>query len=287
MTNKHTTKANNQQKGQSKGAMSTGVTTPQNSSQHTGSIQGSSPGATDVFRQSLNVLYGSHIPQPQTVTPEATIMTNMSNINNSIDNNMGSPIGFPTNQAQQYIQNTKFPQQSAQFTQQNAQFPQQNYQQINQQTNGANGTQQKFNCMLQSLGQQLQSIHGQLEGQNQRWQAIESKIEKQNIRMTNMETQMGQITAYKQTLIQTATKVETLSDEMKSVHVKLREHDKSIQSYSDMCDDITASNSQTDSQIESLIQKEQCQNVLETKQSDTEEKLIDIQWRTMRENFGF
>ena len=99
---------------------------------------------------------------------------------------------------------------------------------------------------------------------------------------------MGQITAYKQTLIQTATKVETLSDEMKSVHVKLREYDKSIQSYSDMCDDITASNSQTDSQIESLIQKvntlEQCQNVLETKQSDTEEKLIDVQWRTMREN---
>ena len=139
MTNKHTTKANNQQKGQSKGAMSTGVTSPQNSSQNTGSIQGSSPGATDVLRQSLNVLYGSHIPQPQTVTPEATIMTNMSNINNSIDNNMSSPIGFPTNHAQQYIQNTQFPQQNAQFTQQN-------YQQINQQTNGANGTQQKFNA---------------------------------------------------------------------------------------------------------------------------------------------
>ena len=145
--------------------------------------------------------------------------------------------------------------------------------------------------MLQSLGQQLQSIHGQLEGQNQRWQATESKIEKQNIRMTNMETQVGQITTYKQTLIQTATKVETLSDEMKSVHVKMREYDKSIQGYSDMCDDITASNSQTDSQIESLIQKvntlDQCQNVLETKQCDTEEKLIDVQWRTMRENLVF
>ena len=109
--------------------------------------------------------------------------------------------------------------------------------------------------------------------------------------MTNMKTQVGQITTYKQTLIQTATKVETLSDEMKSVHVKMREYDKSIQGYSDMCDDITASNSQTDSQIESLIQKvntlDQCQNVLETKQCDTEEKLIDVQWRTMCENLVF
>ena len=32
---------------------------------------------------------------------------------------------------------------------------------------------------------------------------------------------------------------------------------------------------------------EELQNQLETKQSETEEKIIDVQWRTMRENHIF
>ena len=104
-----------------------------------------------------------------------------------------------------------------------------------------------YEYMIQNLGQQLQTIQNQLMGQNQRWQAIESKIENQNMRMTSMETQINQLTSFKQTLVQNAKKVETLTVDMKSIQTKMNEYDKCIQSYSDICNGITSSHSETES----------------------------------------
>ena len=145
--------------------------------------------------------------------------------------------------------------------------------------------------MIQNLGQQLQIIQGQLEGQNQRWQVIESKIESQNQRMINMEAQMSQLNSFKQTLTQTTNKVDTLNYDMKSLQTKMNDYERSIQSYSEICDGITSTNNENESQINFLMDRintlEENQSQLETKQSQTEEKLIDIQWRTMRENLIF
>lgn len=266
----------------------------------------SNTGSADILRQSMDVLYGQYgiqqtnFPlQPNTThTNTACNMPNVVNTSN-INNNIPSFGTCQTNQTQQCVQSRQEPQ-----LMQHAQSQNQSQQQNVQQNIGVVDCQQQLpgnsdvntaplwaTNMLQNLGQQLQTIQNQLMGQNQRWQAIESKIENQNMRMTSMETQINQLTSFKQTLVQNAKKVETLTVDMKSIQTKMNEYDKCIQSYSDICDGITSSNSETESQLNYLMTKvgslEEVQNQLETKQSETEEKIIDVQWRTMRENLIF
>lgn len=259
----------------------------------------------------MDVLYG-HCGTQQTDFPliqntidtnTASNMQNMTNVSN-INNNLPSFGTYATNPTQQCVQNTQGIQhiQHMQHAQNQNQSQQNQQQNIQQNKRGSDLQQQLYlnndtntppwaMNMLQNLGQQLQTIQSQLMGQNQRWQAIESKIENQNMRMTSMETQINQLTSMKQTLVQNANKVERLSVDMKSIQTKINEYDKCIQSYSDICDGITSSNSETESQLNYLMTKistlEEGQNQLETKQSETEEKIIDVQWRTMRENLIF
>ena len=145
--------------------------------------------------------------------------------------------------------------------------------------------------MLKSLEQQLHHINGQLEGQNMRWQSIEGKLEQQNIRMNQIESQMSQMNEFKQNLQHNNTKVESLYSEIRNCNRKLEEYENTVQNYSDICDGITSSNSETESTINYMMDKltmlEENQSEIRDKQVKTDEKLIDIQWRSMQENLIF
>ena len=260
----------------------------------TSNVQGPRAGSSDIVRQSMEILYGQYCPQQLNTAVGPNMVHHLNTTNNKIPNNSnipdsGMPVPRRTEQNMQTSQN---------------QYSQQNYQHNCRHSDRLNETQQSLNTntecsttpswavnMIQNLSQQLQSIQGQREGQNQLWQAIESKIENQNQRMTNMEAQMSQLNSFKQTLTQTTNKVDTLNYDVKSLQTKMNDYERSIQIYSDICDGITSTNNETESQIKFLMDRvntlEESQSHLETKQSQTEEKLIDIQWRTMRENLIF
>ena len=252
-----------------------------------------STGSADLLRQTSEVLYGQYNPQQINVNTNTgpSSLTNLNAVNNTVNNNAVSSGCVSNNQPGQMQQISNY---------MPAQAPQQNGQQnstisYNQQPLNTNDTDSGTPVwainLMQNLGQQLQTIQQQLEGQNQRWQAIESKIEHQNVRMTNMETQMSQLNILKQSVNKTTNKVENLDTDIKSMQIKISEYDRSIQNYSDLCDDITSSNSQTEAQISQILEKvntlEGYQHQLEGKLSQTDEKLVDIQWRAMRENLIF
>ena len=249
-----------------------------------------STGSAEVLRQTSEVLYGQYSPQQINANINANTSPNLTNIN-TVNNNTTNSGCVPSMQHGQMQQTMN-------------RMPTQLSQQSCQQTSTTSCTQQPLNAidsdnvtpvwaihLMQNLGQQLQNIQQQLEGQNQRWQAIESKIEHQNVRMTNMETQMSHLNTMKQSFNKTINKVESLDTDIKSVQKKISEYDRSIQSYSDICDEVTYSNSQTEAKISHILDKvntlEGYQNQLENKLSQTDEKLIDIQWRSMRENLIF
>ena len=116
--------------------------------------------------------------------------------------------------------------------------------------------------------------------------------------MNNIEQQMSQMNSWKQALSNTQndvtrlnTEVFTVKAKMDSVKGKIEIYDNSIQTYSDICDNIVSSNSESESKIDYLMDKlismEISQNELQSKQANIEEKMIDLQWRGMRENLLF
>ncbi|MEW8545700.1 MAG: hypothetical protein AB2693_19435, partial [Candidatus Thiodiazotropha sp.] len=72
---------------------------------------------------------------------------------------------------------------------------------------------------------------------------------------------------------------------------KIDDYDNSIQKYSDMCNDIVSSYTQRESELDHVMDKlitiQIQQNEMNEKQSKMEEKLIEVQWRGMRENLIF
>ena len=155
-----------------------------------------------------------------------------------------------------------------------------------------------LNKLDKKLETSLTNIEGQLSNQNKRWQIIEQQLSSQNSRMNNIEQQMSQMNSWKQALSNTQndvtrlnTEVFTVKAKMDSVKGKIETYDNSIQTYSDICDNIVSSNSESESKIDYLMDKlismEISQNELQSKQANIEEKMIDLQWRGMRENLLF
>ena len=134
------------------------------------------------------------------------------------------------------------------------------------------------------ISAQLQSIRSQLEMQNGRWQRIEHQLETQNSRMSNMEAQTSQIGVLQRKLSVTDQNLTFMGDEIKSMSEKMREYDKDVHFYSDTCDNITKNNTVLGAQVNEIFDR---LNTIENTQQCTNEKVIDIQWRSMRDNLIF
>lgn len=134
------------------------------------------------------------------------------------------------------------------------------------------------------LGQKLLDIETHLQAQNKRWENVESQLQNQNARMITIEQQVSQMNIMKQNLSKTQTQVLRLDEQVAELNAKVGDYDKSINNYSELCDDIVTSTSENDSKLNYLLDKIE---TLESNQVKTDERLIDLQWRSMRENLIF
>ena len=145
--------------------------------------------------------------------------------------------------------------------------------------------------MLQGLYSRLQQIEGHLGFQNTRWQAIDTKLQNQNVRMTNMEQQMTELNSMKQNMSRMQTTVDNLNAEVIHCSKKVNEYDSTIQTYSEMYDEVKSKQTTTDSlaydlqlQVEEL---QKGQDDLINRVTGAEGSITDLQCRSMRDNLLF
>ena len=238
----------------------------------------------DVLQQSREALYGFHAAS-STFTP-------------GMQNTQQGQYGQPP-----YLQTTRQTPDQGQYT--NTAFYPQNYAYgipLNNQQNTMlqntahtnpvqSGQDNGIPQWAASLCQQMGNIQSTLNGHTDRWQSVENHIAEQNVKLIQLQSQVSEITQVKRTLEHTNTKVHLLQDEMHGVKSSTKDYDQTIQQYSDMCDDIVANNSDLDKRMHKIESK---MNSLEQKHADTNtllqqtnEKVTDIQWRSMRENLLF
>ena len=136
----------------------------------------------------------------------------------------------------------------------------------------------------QTLGQRLFQIENNLQGQNKRWEHVELQLENQNTRMSNIEQQLSQMSGMKQALSNTNSRVMKLGDEVSNLKTQVETYDQSINSYSEQYDEIISFNTESDSKMTDLLKRV---DDLEIQQAKSEDKLIEVQWRSMRENLIF
>lgn len=141
---------------------------------------------------------------------------------------------------------------------------------------------------LDTIEKQLTS---QLQTQNQRWSKVEGQLKNQNIRMTNIESQIAQIGVLQEKMTETDRNLTFLKQDYHSTKEQVNEHDKSIQYQSTICDDLIEKNNELNQKVNDLTEKYEHvikkQAEINIKQASADEKLIDIQWRSMRENLLF
>lgn len=144
---------------------------------------------------------------------------------------------------------------------------------------------------VQSLDKRLQQIEKQLGSQNINWQNIDTTLQNQNVRMTHMEKQMSELNCIKQNVAKVETSVTNIDRDVRSVSRKMQEYVESINTFSDMCDDIMSNQKHTDSIINSLNEKveylESEQKLLKSNVSQSGSAITDLQCRSMRENLIF
>ncbi|MEW8545932.1 MAG: hypothetical protein AB2693_20615 [Candidatus Thiodiazotropha sp.] len=145
--------------------------------------------------------------------------------------------------------------------------------------------------MLQGLDSRLRQIESHLAHQNTGWQNMGLTLKSQSERMTNIEQQMSELNGLKQNMVRLQITVDHLDGEVERANRKVQEYDSTIQTYSDMCDDMRIDKRMSDSLIEELrVQVEQLQteqNQLKSKVSNCDSAIVDLQCRSMRDNLIF
>lgn len=152
-------------------------------------------------------------------------------------------------------------------------------------SNGANnGANSCVPPWAANMCRQLQNIQVQLETQNKRWQVVENQLQSQNARMTNIEAQITQLGHLSQKVNETTKKVDSINTVINSMKTKFSGYEESVNYYNDICDTILSSNTEIDTRLRDLTNK---LSSVEQKQKASDDKLMDVQWRSMRENLIF
>ncbi|MEW8546315.1 MAG: hypothetical protein AB2693_22590, partial [Candidatus Thiodiazotropha sp.] len=158
---------------------------------------------------------------------------------------------------------------------------------LNDRVNQVDNTnsQSQIITMLQNLDTRLGSIEGHLGQQN-------SKMANFERQMVNIEQSVQQIGGIKQKIASVQTQIQSIENEVSAVKMKMTEYDQNIQGYSDICDDVLKARAQSDKTMEKMCEKiNYMQSIemdrLQTLNDQMNEKLIDLQCRSMRENLIF
>ena len=138
--------------------------------------------------------------------------------------------------------------------------------------------------MEYTLGRKLGDIETYLQGQDKKWEALETQLQSQNSRMISIETQLAQMNVVKESVSNTNSKVIKLGTEVADLKTKIASYEESVTNYSEWYDELMRSRPESDPMTSDLL--ERIEN-LEENHAKTENRLIDLQWRSMRENLIF
>ena len=152
--------------------------------------------------------------------------------------------------------------------------------------------------ILSNLNIRLQHIETQLANQNNNWQNIEtaiatqsSTLQNQNSRMVDIETQINEVPKMKQSMHFMENSMKMLDSRVKATHAKLSQFESSVQSYSDMCKGISSEKIESDVALNDLYRRVEDLEIenktLRDKQEKSEQIIIDLQCRSMRDNLLF
>ena len=145
--------------------------------------------------------------------------------------------------------------------------------------------------MFNGLDKRWKTIESHLETQDKRWEHVQNQMEHQNKRMGNIEEQLTQIHEIKQTLSTTQAHVHKLDQTVSKISSKIEQYDTSILHYSDICDSIVRSSAESNSRLDDVVKRlthiEFKQSQIHSNQTKNDERLIDLQCRSMRQNLIF
>lgn len=163
--------------------------------------------------------------------------------------------------------------------------------QYNAQTNNGTGLDNNIPPWAIGLCQQMTNIQSLLDGHTKRWQMVENHIAMQCEKMIKMESQISEIPSINQKILNTNTVVNQVQSEIKQLQNTITEYDDTVQLYSNMYDDITSNNIDSDKKLKNIEKRlqaleEQSQHMNKLIR-DTDDKVTDVRWRTMRENLLF
>ena len=163
---------------------------------------------------------------------------------------------------------------------------------------GQSGVTPWLSQMFQKLDGRLQQIESQLLTQNSNWQHIDNTlkqqttaIEQQNNKILHLEKSVTEINAVKTSVSQIQSNLASLDKDVNKINTNMLDYDLSIQTYSDLCDDVIQDRKQSDTRINELCERmdqlEGHVTGLSEKQSKIDDTVVDLQCRSMRDNLIF
>ena len=162
---------------------------------------------------------------------------------------------------------------------------------INSTYNSNSDTPSWLTSVLQEFDKKWSKIETHLQKQDHRWQNVASQLEHQSSRMNNMEQQMNQLSELRTCVSDTQNQLTKQSTHLSDLSAKMNEYDRSINHYSDICDDIVRTSADSDSKINYLLKRvetlELNQAQMQSQTAVYEEKVVDLQCRSMRQNLIF
>ena len=146
--------------------------------------------------------------------------------------------------------------------------------------------------LFQGLESRLQQIESQISNQNTRWKQIEEVLQNQNrtlqnqtLRISSIENQMTEMNKFKCNIARVETYVQLLNSDVKNSNKHLKDYQKkSIETFSELCDEITKDKQSSDYIIGNLLERV---GSLESDHSKLENTVVDLQCCSMRDNLIF
>ena len=152
---------------------------------------------------------------------------------------------------------------------------------INSTYNSDSDTPSWLTNVLQGFDKKWSKIETHLQKQDHRWQNVASQLEHQSSRMNNMEQQMNRLSEIRACVSVTQNQITKQNTDLSELSAKTNEYDRSINHYSDICDDIVCTSADSDSKINYLLKRVQTLELNQAQmQSQTavyEEKVVDLQ----------
>ena len=145
--------------------------------------------------------------------------------------------------------------------------------------------------LFHGLDSRLQQIESHISTQNKRWEQIEGvlhaqtrSLRDQNSRISSMESQMFELNKLKGKVTLVETKMQMIDSDIRKSNQQINEYQKSIDTYSDLYDEIKTDKQSSDDAIGDLIERV---GSLEADHSKLEKTVVDLQCRSMRDNLVF